>query len=187
MVSLTAPLPRNRPTPVDQRFAALVESIAYQMLAGAAAAAIHGRLVALADGSVTPERLLALGPERLRSAGLTRTKARAMVDLASAAHEGRVRVDLHGRRSDAEVVREVTQIRGVGPWTAHMYLLFALARPDVWPTGDYGVRAGWSRIHGLPEPVSERELRELGTPFAGFRSAVAWYCWRALETTGRAR
>lgn len=186
VVAATAALPHHRPTPVARRFAALVESITYQMLAGSAAAAIHGRVVSLLDGDVSPARVAAAGVDRLRSAGLTRTKAAAMTELARATLEGRIRPERHGRLSDGEVIAEVTQVHGIGPWTGHMYLLFDLARPDVWPTGDYGVRAGWSRIHGLDEPVPPRELAGAGTAFAGYRSTVAWYCWRALESAGRA-
>ncbi len=186
VVATTAALPRRRPTPVARRFAALVESITYQMLACSAAAAIHGRLVALLDGDVSPARVAAAGVDRLRSAGLTRTKAVAMTELALATLEGRIRPERHGRLSDGEVIAEVTQVHGIGPWTGHMYLLFDLARPDVWPTGDYGVRAGWSRIHGLDEPVPPRELAGAGAAFTGYRSTVAWYCWRALESAGRA-
>ncbi|MGC8499521.1 MAG: DNA-3-methyladenine glycosylase family protein [Acidimicrobiales bacterium] len=186
VVEATAPLPRRRPTPIALRFAALVESITYQMLAGSAAAAIHGRLVGLLDGEVSPALVAAAGVDRLRGAGLTRTKAVAMTELARATLEGRIRPERHGRLSDEEVIAEVTQVPGIGPWTGHMYLLFDLARPDVWPTGDYGVRAGWSRIHGLDEPVPPRELGTAGFPFAGYRSTVAWYCWRALESPGRA-
>ena len=186
VVGSTAAPPRRRPTPVARRFAALVESITYQMLAGSAAAAIHGRLVGILDGDVTPARVAEAGIDHLRSAGLTRTKAVAMTQLALATLDGRVRFERHGRLSDEEVVAEVTQVHGIGPWTGHMYLLFDLARPDVWPTGDFGVRAGWSRIHSLDEPVSPRELAGAGTAFAGYRSVVAWYCWRALESPGRA-
>ena len=186
VVEATAAPPRRRPTRVDRRFAALVESITYQMLAGSAAAAIHGRLVGLLDGEVTPARVANAGVERVRGAGLTRTKAIAMTELARATLEGRIRPERHGRLSDHEVIAEVTQIHGIGPWTGHMYLLFDLARPDVWPTGDYGVRAGWSRIHGLDEPVAPRELAGAGAAFSGYRSTVAWYCWRALESPGRA-
>lgn len=177
---------RRRPTPVAHRFGALVESITYQMLAGRAAAAIHGRLVSLLDGEVSPARVAAAGVDRLRGAGLTRTKAVAMTELAHATLEGRVRPERHGRLSDEEIIAEVTQIPGIGPWTGHMYLLFALARPDVWPTGDYGVRAGWSRIHGLEEPIAPRQLAGAGVAFTGYRSTVAWYCWRSLESPGRA-
>jgi DNA-3-methyladenine glycosylase II len=83
--------------------------------------------------------------------------------------------------SDAEVLREVTAVRGIGPWTGQMYLMHTLARPDVWPVGDFGVRSGWSLVHGDDEVVSERDLSLAGERFEGLRSSVAWYCWEAVH------
>ena len=175
------PTIRRRAAPVDQRFAALVSSITSQLLATAAAATIHARVVDLCGGTVTVDSILAAGPDALRAAGLNRTKAEAMVALARDVSEQRIRLSRHGRMSDDEVLADVSSVRGIGPWTAHMYLIFTLGRPDVWPVGDYGVRAGWTALHGLDEIVTEKRLRDLGDPFDGVRTAAAWYCWQALH------
>lgn len=125
--------------------------------------------------------MLAMDVARLRSAGLSQVKAEAMIELAHHVDDGRIDLARHGYMKDHEVTREVTAVRGIGPWTAQMYLMFTLARPDVWPTGDYGIRNGWSRLHGLEEIIDERSLRDAGDPFLGFRTAVAYYCWRVVD------
>ncbi len=181
VVASSGRLPTLRPAPVAERFGALTRSITHQLLATAAAATIHGRVVEVCGGEVTVERVLATPLADLRTAGLSGAKAQAIKDLATAIAEGRVRPDRHGRLDDHAIAAEVTAVRGIGPWTAHMYLLFTLGRLDVWPTGDYGVRVGWSRIHHLDETISERELRAHGDAFRGMRSAVALYCWRAVD------
>ena len=104
-----------------------------------------------------------------------------MVLLAEEVLAQRVRLHYHGRMSDEEIVRDVVAVRGIGPWTAQMYLMSTLARPDVWPTGDYGVRNGWSLLHGLDEIVSEAQLRIAGERFVGVRTSVSWYCWEAVH------
>ena len=84
--------------------------------------------------------------------------------------------------SDDAVLTELVKVRGIGPWTAHMFLMFQLGRLDVWPVGDYGVRKGWTVVHGLPEMPTEREFRSMGDAVAGVRSVAAWYCWQAVDT-----
>jgi DNA-3-methyladenine glycosylase II len=93
-----------------------------------------------------------------------------------------VRLDRIGRRSDEEVVAELVQVKGIGPWTAEMFLIFTLRRLDVWPVGDYGVRVGYSRAYGLPEPPTATELEPLGDRFRPYRTIAAWYCWRVVGT-----
>ncbi|MDA8034560.1 MAG: DNA-3-methyladenine glycosylase 2 family protein [Actinomycetota bacterium] len=173
--------PRLAP-PHDSHFAALVRSVLYQQLAGSAAAAIHGRLVAALDGEVVPERLLALPFDTLRSVGLSGNKATSLHDLAAKVVDGTVVLDPAGlaREDDDEVVARLSAVRGIGPWTAQMFLLFQLRRLDVWPTGDLGVRRGFGLAWGVPMPTA-KELGPLGDPFAPYRSVVAWYCWRACE------
>lgn len=171
----------RRPRP-DERFEALARSIAFQQLAGAAATAIWGRVRALVPGPLTPESVLALDDDQLGAAGLSRPKRAALADLASHAADGRLPLRTMGRLDDAEVERRLVAVRGIGPWTAHMFLLFTLRRPDVWPTGDLGVRVGYARAYGLAEPPTPRELEALGEPFRPHRSVVAWYCWRAADT-----
>jgi DNA-3-methyladenine glycosylase II len=174
--------------PDGTHFAALVQSIVYQQLAGAAASTIHRRLVAALGGVVTPEAMLALAPEELRGAGMSGNKAASVCDLAAKVLDGTVVLDPAGlaREGDEEVIERLTTVRGIGRWTAEMFLMFQLRRLDVWPTGDLGVRKGFGLAWGIAMP-SARELMPLGDPFRPYRSAVAWYCWRVAEEPGQAR
>ena len=173
--------------PTETHFATLVRAIVNQQLAGAAAAAIHGRLIAALGGEVTPERLLSLPPGTLRSVGLSAAKAASLQDLATKVLDGTVVLDPKGLRaqSDAEVVARLSTVRGIGKWTAEMFLMFQLRRLDVWPTGDLGVRKGFGLAWGIPTPTV-KELEPLGDPYRPYRSVVAWYCWRAAELYGGA-
>lgn len=173
--------PPRRSAPVDDRFAYLARSITYQLLATKAANTIHQRVIDLCEGSVNPETINAAGHANLRGVGLSNAKAAAMLDLAERSLDGRIRLAHHGRMKDDEVLVDVVAVRGIGPWTAQMYLMHTLARHDVWPAGDLGVRHGWSLIHGLEEMISERDLRGEGDLFLGVRSDVAWYCWQAVH------
>jgi DNA-3-methyladenine glycosylase II len=164
----------------EPHFHYLVRSIVYQQLAGAAAATIHGRLVEAVGGTVTPDSISRAPDETLRSAGLSRSKLAAIRDLAVRAPG--LGLDELEWLSDEEVSGRLTTVRGIGPWTAHMFLIFALRRPDVWPVGDLGVRSGYARIQGLDRVPDPREMVPLGDAFRPWRSAAAWYCWRALET-----
>jgi DNA-3-methyladenine glycosylase II len=163
-------------------FAALVEAIVYQQLAGAAARAIHGRLVAAFHDDVEPEALLALSDETLRAVGLSANKVRSLRDLATKVLDGTVVLSPRGlsRQSDEEIIARLSTVRGIGPWTAQMFLMFQLRRLDVWPVGDFGVRHGYGLAWKVPTPTA-RELEPLGDPFRPYRTVVAWYCWRAVE------
>lgn len=169
---------RARP---DDPFAALSAAIVYQQLAGAAARTIHGRFVDALGGRVRPEAVLAAGDEVLRGAGLSRNKLAALRSLATAVTSRELDLGTLDELADDEVVRALTRVKGVGPWTAHMFLLFDLQRPDVWPTGDLGVRNGLARLLALPEPPTPRQAEWVGVGYRPWRSAVAWYCWRAVE------
>jgi DNA-3-methyladenine glycosylase II len=163
-------------------FAALVEAIVYQQLAGAAARAIHGRLIAALHDDVEPEALLALSDETLRAVGLSANKVRSLRDLATKVLDGTVVLSPRrlSRRSDEEVIANLSTVRGIGPWTAEMFLMFRLRRLDVWPVGDFGVRQGYGLAWKVPTPTA-RELEPLGVPYRPYRTVVAWYCWRAVE------
>jgi DNA-3-methyladenine glycosylase II len=176
--------PKVRP-PSETHFEALVRSVLYQQLAGPAAAAIHGRLVAALGDEVTPKRLLSLSAGTLRSVGLSANKAAALQDLAAKVLDGTVVLDPAGLRkeSDAEVASRLTAVRGIGKWTAEMFLMFQLRRLDVWPTGDLGVRKGFGLAWEIPTPTA-KQLEPLGDPYRPYRSVVAWYCWRAAEIYG---
>jgi len=168
--------------PAETPFAALVRAIVYQQLAGRAAAAIHGRLIAALGGDAQPGPLMALSDEALRAAGLSRNKMASLRDLAAKVLDGTVVLSPRGlaREGDDEIVARLSAVRGIGPWTAEMFLLFQLRRLDVWPVGDLGVRHGYGLAWQVPEPTA-RELRPLGDPFRPYRSVAAWYCWRAAE------
>ena len=177
-------LARVRP-PAETHFGALVRAVVYQQLAGAAAAAINGRLIAALDGEVTPQRLLSLSTDTLRSVGLSGNKTASLRDLAAKVLDGTVLLDPPRLRaeSDAEVIDRLTAVRGIGTWTAQMFLMFQLRRLDVWPTGDLGVRKGFGLAWEIPTPTA-KQLEPLGDPYRPYRSVVAWYCWRAAEIYG---
>ena len=168
--------------PGESHFGTLVRAIVYQQLAGRAAAAIHGRLVAALGGNVQPEGLIALSEEELRAAGISRAKMASVRDLAAKVLDGTVVLSPRGlsRESDEEIVARLSTVRGIGTWTAEMFLLFQLRRLDVWPVGDLGVRRGYGLAWQVPTPTAG-ELRPLGDPLRPYRSVAAWYCWRAAE------
>jgi DNA-3-methyladenine glycosylase II len=164
----------------DPPFCYLARAIVYQQLAGRAAATIHGRFVEVLGGSVTPAAVKRASDEALRGAGLSRGKLAAIRDLADKARS--LRLNRLPELPDDAVLERLSTVRGIGPWTAQMYLIFALRRPDVWPVGDLGVRAGYARVHGLAEVPGQKEMPALGEAYRPWRSAAAWYCWRVLET-----
>ena len=172
---------RLRTKDPDGPFGALVRAIAYQQLAGKAAAAIHGRFRALVPGPLTPEAVLALPEEALRGAGLSGAKAASVRDLASKATSGELAIASLPRLPDDEIVARLSAVRGIGRWTAEMFLLFELRRLDVWPTGDLAVREGWRLAHGLDTAPSPAQLHVLGEPLRPVRSVAAWYCWQAVH------
>jgi DNA-3-methyladenine glycosylase II len=159
----------------------LVRAIIYQQLAGAAARTIHGRFVEALQGDVTPAKTLRVRESTLRKAGLSTAKTAAVRDLATKVRAGDVVLDDLEEQSDEEIVQRLTQVRGIGPWTAQMYLMFRLHRPDVWPVLDLGVRSGFAKIHALEESPTAKDLEPLGEAYRPWRSAAAFYCWRALE------
>jgi DNA-3-methyladenine glycosylase II len=170
------------PVPAETHFATLVRAVTYQQLAGNAARAIHGRLIAALGEQVLPERLLALSDEALRGAGLSGNKIASLRDLSARVLDGTVILEPRrlARESDAEIVARLTSVRGIGRWTAEIFLMFQLRRLDVWPTGDLGVRRGYGLAFDVPMPTA-KELDLLGEDYHPYRSVVAWYCWRAVD------
>ena len=162
-------------------FSFLVRSVTYQQLAGKAAATIHGRLVAALGGTVVPKTVLRASEDAMRGAGLSRAKLACIRDLATKVAEGSVPLDDLGDMDDEAVIERLIAVRGIGRWTAQMTLLFHLRRLDVWPIGDLGVRAGLARVLGMDELPSPKEMEWVGVGYRPWRSATAWYCWRALE------
>jgi len=181
LIDAAGPCPLGPGRRAQTHFEYLARSICFQQLAGKAAAAIWGRARAQVAGPYRAPAVLALGEERLREAGLSGAKARSLLDLASRVDSGDLRLASIGRRTDDEIVAELCRVRGIGPWTAQMFLLFHLGRPDVWPVTDYGVRAGVAHAWGMAAMPTPRELDQFGEPFRPHRSALAWYAWRALD------
>jgi DNA-3-methyladenine glycosylase II len=174
--------PMEMRAPSDDSFAALVRSIMYQQLAGAAATAIHGRFLKLFTDGLSPAAVLALPAGSMRSVGVSGPKEAAITDLARKVHDGTVPLDDVDALSDDELVAHLVQVRGIGPWTAEMFLMFQLRRLDVWPVDDYGVRKGWASTHRLKEPPTPKVLQAEGEKFRPYRSVAAWYLWRAVDT-----
>jgi DNA-3-methyladenine glycosylase II len=173
------------PRPGGEPYGFLVRAILYQQLAGAAARAIERRWLAhySGDGRVpTPAEILGTSDEQFRSAGVSRQKAGYIRDLAQHVADDRIDFATFERAPDDEVAARLTDVRGIGEWTAHMFLMFELGRPDVLPVGDLGVRKGMQAAYGLPAAPTPAQAREIGAPWAPYRSVGSWYMWRAAET-----
>src|SRR5437879_2152745 len=166
------------PRPSRGHFAALAESILHQQLAGAAARAIHGRFVALFDGDLSPEAVLAVPPRKLRAAGLSGRKVASIRDLAAKVVDGTVPLDRIGRLADEDVITRLSVVRGIGQWTAEMFLIFQLRRLDVRPVGDYGVRKGYALAYDLRKLPTPKQLEGEGERFRPYRTVAAGYCWQ---------
>ena len=177
----------QRSGPMDLRdaspdgFAALVRSIMYQQLAGAAASAILGRFLKLFAEGLDPAAVLALPAGSMRAAGVSGSKEAAITDLARKVADGTVPLGDVDSLTDDELKARLVQVRGIGPWTAEMFLIFQLRRLDVWPVDDYGVRKGWTITHRKREMITPRALQAEGEKFRPYRTIAAWYCWRAVE------
>jgi 3-methyladenine DNA glycosylase/8-oxoguanine DNA glycosylase len=162
-------------------FESLSRAIVYQQLTGHAAGTIWSRLVAQFDGSrMTAGAVARRRVPQLREAGLSRAKAEAIKDLARHVTSGRLRPRGLHHLEDEAVIETLTQVRGIGPWSARMHLMFSLGRPDVWPVGDLGVRKGVARFLGRGVPDA-KQTEALADAFRPHRSVLAWYCWRILE------
>ena len=168
--------------PDGDYFNSLVRSIVFQQLAGRAAHAIHTRLVGLYDGHPTAEAILQTPLEDLRGVGLSGTKAKSILDLAQKTSDGTVPLERIDELSDDEIVKRLSAVRGIGRWTAEMFLIFHLRRLDVWPVDDYGVRKGFATVHRLAAPPAPKALEPMGEIYRPYRSVAAWYCWRAVDT-----
>jgi len=165
-------------------FGTLARAVVYQQLHGAAAAAIFGRLLAMAanrDGRLTARSLLRIPEKNLRAAGLSASKIAYLRDLAEKTAAGIVPFDRFPDMQDGEIIASLTQVKGIGLWTAHMFLLFALRRPDVLPVGDYGVRAAVRDAYKLKNLPSPTELEAIARPWRPYCSFASWYLWRSRE------
>ena len=180
VVDAIGPYAAKRRNP-DGHFGALVRSIVYQQLAGAAASAIHGRFRLLVDGKLTPEAVLAVPEDALAGAGLSGAKRASIRDLAAKVSDGTVPLRRISRLDDEAIIERLVTVRGIGRWTAEMFLLFQLGRMDVWPVDDLGVREGWRLIQGDVERPTPKALQAEGERYRPIRSVAAWYCWQAVH------
>ncbi len=169
----------------DSLFEAMLRSIVYQQLHGKAAATIHGRVLAELDrhGGPTPEALTKASDAALRGAGLSGNKLLAVRDLSLKCREGTVPSLQAARRlADDELVTRLTEVRGIGPWTVHMLLIFYLGRPDVMPTGDFAIRLGFKRLYRKRQDPTPESIVKHARRWQPYRSVASWYLWRSLDT-----
>lgn len=176
-LSCAHPLPADPPILGRDGFSTLVISITHQQVSMAAARTIQGRVVKLLGGTITPRRVLNRSPEALRGAGLSRAKAAYVLDLADKTLRGDVEFERFPSMPDEEILQELTAVKGIGDWTAKMFLMFHLHRPDVWCPEDLGLRMAVARVYKVPEPkaakVMERQ-REAWSPYNSVAARVLW-------------
>jgi DNA-3-methyladenine glycosylase II len=165
--------------PKVSQYQSLIRAVIAQQVSTAAAKTITGRLQTKCSGTITPEKVGALSLKQLQSVGLTGAKVRTISELTSAALSGEINFRKFAHLTDEEIIQELVPLFGIGRWTVEMFLIFHLGRLDVWPIDDLAVRRGWDNLHRNTEPIKPKVLQGLGDQFAGMRSVVAWYCWRA--------
>ncbi|HZQ69125.1 MAG TPA: DNA-3-methyladenine glycosylase [Terriglobales bacterium] len=175
----------------EPSFASLAEAIVYQQLHGKAAATIFKRLTDLTGLPLTPEGVLKLSEEQMRRAGLSKQKLSYLRDLAAKTQSREVDFGAFGELPDEEVIRQLTQVKGIGVWTAHMFLMFSLQRPDILPVGDLGIQMAIRR-HYLSKakngakrrkfkPLKAKQMEKVAKCWAPYRSVACWYLWRSLD------
>ena len=162
-------------------FETLVRSIVYQQLSGRVASVILGRLSAAVGGEITPARILALRPARMRKLGLSTQKTAYIRDLARHTRDGKLIFEELSALADQDVIERLTEVKGIGVWTAQMFLMFALRRHDVLPTGDLGVRSAIRKAYNLPALPTPAEMEEIARNWRPWCSVASWYLWRSLE------
>jgi len=166
----------------EPTFESLARAIVYQQLSGKVAAVIYGRFSAALKGRVVPEEVLKLRPDRMRRLGLSKQKTMYIRDLARHARDRRVIFDELPTLADEQVIERLTQVKGIGAWTAHMFLMFALRRTDVLPTGDLGIRMAMRKAYGMEELPAPAEMERIALKWRPYCSIASWYLWRSLET-----
>ena len=175
------PEARRRGRPADP-YGALMRSIVGQQLSTKAARSIFERLTAMFGGRApAPAELLAADPEAVRAVGLSAPKVAYLRDLAGRVEDGELRLDRLAELDDGEVAAQLTQVKGLGQWTADMFLIFHLGRPDVLPVGDLGIRRAVERAYGLPELPAADRLERIAEPWRPHRSLACLYLWRSLD------
>jgi DNA-3-methyladenine glycosylase II len=176
---------RLRPVTEGGHFEFIARAIIYQQLSTKAAATIHGRVQTLCGGSLTCEPLISLPDEALRGAGLSRQKLGYLRDLAARATDGRLDTQHFADLPDEGITQQLVQVKGVGVWTAQMFLIFRLGRPDVLPVLDLGIRKGVQRAYRLRKLPDAKRIEKIAAPWAPYRSIGSWYMWRVLELGAR--
>jgi DNA-3-methyladenine glycosylase II len=162
----------------EHSFESLARIVVGQQLSTKAAATIAQRVDETVGGELLPETLLATAPDKLRAAGLSRQKIGYLQSLAEAVISDALPIETLPQLTDDEVEAAITAVRGFGRWSAHMYMMFALGRPDIWPSGDLAVRVGFGRIMGWKDRPDEKKVINEGSPFSPYRSALALLCWK---------
>jgi DNA-3-methyladenine glycosylase II len=165
----------------EPEFHSLAEAIVYQQLNGKAAVTIFKRFAALAGEPLTPEGILKLSDEQLRSVGLSKQKSSYLRDLAAKTHEGKLNFRTLPTLSDEQVIEHLTQVKGIGVWTAHMFLMFALRRPNVLPTGDFGVRMAMKKYYKKRKLPKPDQMEKIAKSWEPYRSVACWYLWKSLD------
>jgi 3-methyladenine DNA glycosylase/8-oxoguanine DNA glycosylase len=165
----------------DPQVASLAEAIVYQQLNGKAAETIFKRFAALAGAPLTPEGILKLSDEQLRGVGLSKQKSAYLKDLAAKTAAGLLDFSKLPELPDEEVIKHLTQVKGIGVWTAHMFLIFSLRRPNVLPTGDYGVQMALKRHYRKRKLPKPKDMEKIARAWEPYRSVACWYMWRSLD------
>src|SRR5579864_4590875 len=163
-------------------FSSLAEAIVYQQLNGKAAVTIFNRFAALAGKPLTPEGILKLSDEQLRSVGLSKQKSAYLKDLAAKTAAGLLDFGRLPKLADEEVIRHLTQVKGIGVWTAHMFLMFSLRRPNVLPTGDYGVQMAIRKHYKKRKLPKPQDMEKIAKAWEPYRSVACWYMWKSMDT-----
>jgi DNA-3-methyladenine glycosylase II len=162
-------------------FETLVKSIVFQQLSGRVASVIFGRLAGAVDGKITPENILKMRPSRMRKLGLSTQKTAYIRDLARHTRDGRIVFEELGALSDAEVIERLTKVKGIGEWTVHMFLIFALQRHNVLPTGDLGIRNAIKKAYDMEKAPLPKEVEAMAVKWHPYCTVASWYLWRSQE------
>ena len=165
----------------EPTFHSLAESILYQQLNGKAAATIFDRFTAQAGDPLTPKGILKLTDAQMRTVGLSRQKTAYLRDLAEKTHAGLLEFERMSEMNEEEVIAHLTQVKGVGVWTAHMFLMFTLRRRDILPTGDYGIQAAIKKHYKKRKWPKPAVMTRIAKPWSPYRSVACWYLWRSLD------
>jgi DNA-3-methyladenine glycosylase II len=165
----------------EPTFHSLAESILYQQLNGKAAVVIFNRFIEQTGDPVTPEGILKLSDAQMRAVGLSKQKTAYLRDLAQKTKDGLLNFERLGGMSNEEVIEHLTQVKGIGVWTAHMFLMFTLRRPDILPTGDYGIQAAMKKHYRKRKWPKPKDMEKIAKSWAPYRSVACWYLWRSMD------